>query len=424
MTGDKLDRYRSAVKKPLLSVALLAFASVVQAGAVERKLLGRPPEEPVEPPIDIRSVEESVLRRRQLGWRIVQTVTRPTTLGETKGSVPYWSTWYTSGDFMIIFSKLITGLDGPQRMSRNGFTREEIRGGIDWFFGTLEENPTWDEDAFKKARERVSTTGGANGLAGLDNVFYSPAALNHILGQYGSIYECRKGRRENCVTTPFPSEAIVVKTRWQNGKVDVHDTDSEAIQQLLQMENPTWFSQRTVRNPDRIFTARTEDGSASFLVGLHIMIKTLPEWVWVTIWWSPEPDSDFGADRPDSMTGVWANYKMCVVIGFDENRRTDEELGESLQLVSQGPHTWCSNPYLGSGPGNGGSNCMGCHQHAGSRHHRPKDLIPQKARERQGLFGLDYVWAIQTESPLPIMDFLVNMIGPFRDRDTAQSPGP
>jgi len=407
MKSDREDRrlVTGGVKKSILGVALLAFASVVQAGAVERKLLGRPPEEPVEPSIDIRLVEESVLRRRQLGWRIVETVTRPTALGGVKGSVPYWSTWYTSGDFMIIFSKLIAELEGPERMSRNGFTREEIHGGIDWFFGTLEENAT-------------------NRLAAVDNIFYSPAALSHILGQYGSIYECRKGRRENCVTIPFPSEAIVVKTRWQNGKVDVHNTDSAAIQELLQMENPTWFSQRTVRNPDGIFTARTEDGSASFLVGLHIMIKTLPEWVWVTIWWSPEPDSDFGADRPESMTGVWANYKMCVVIGFDENHRTDEELGESLQLVSKGPHTWCSNPYLGSGPGNGGSNCMGCHQHAGSRHHRPKDLIPLKARERQGLFGSDYVWAIQTDSPLPIMDFLVNMIDSFRDRELAQSPGP
>jgi len=34
--------WTGGVKKPILGVALLAFASVVQAGAVERKLLGRP----------------------------------------------------------------------------------------------------------------------------------------------------------------------------------------------------------------------------------------------------------------------------------------------------------------------------------------------------------------------------------------------
>ena len=54
-----------------------------------------------------------------------------------------------------------------------------------------------------------------------------------------------------------------------------------------------------------------------------------------------------------ALGGPWRNYKMCAVTSFDDASATGEP-------------TWCSNPYLERGAGNAGTNCIGCHQHAGS----------------------------------------------------------
>ncbi len=111
------------------------------------------------------------------------------------------------------------------------------------------------------------------------------------------------------------------------------------------------------------------------LVALHIMTKELRDWAWITLWWSPDADSDFGADRPASLTGPFANYKMCVVTAFAEKDKAPGEsfaakhpsLADALAATADGPATWCSNPYLETAERAAKTNCIGCHQSGGTR---------------------------------------------------------
>jgi hypothetical protein len=145
------------------------------------------------------------------------------------------------------------------------------------------------------------------------------------------------------------------------------------------------------------------------MVALHIMTRELDHWLWVTLWWSPEPDGDFGADRPASITalgGPWGSYKMCTVAGFDEGDADpaggfDGSLGASLAAVHAGAGgpSWCSNPYLELGHGNAETNCVGCHQHGGTAL-RAEDLLgdevafPDRTRAQvRNNFPSDYAWS-------------------------------
>lgn len=110
--------------------------------------------------------------------------------------------------------------------------------------------------------------------------------------------------------------------------------------------------------------------------------------MWITLWWSDHPDEDFGADRPncsddsqdtDCIFEPWRNYKMCVVMQYEEKdsdpgARLPPSLAEALRSAKNqfDPHTWCSNPYIELGTGNSRTNCIGCHQHAGSKAEFPE----------------------------------------------------
>jgi hypothetical protein len=63
------------------------------------------------------------------------------------------------------------------------------------------------------------------------------------------------------------------------------------------------------------------------------------------------------------------------------------------------PDSWCSNPYLEEGPGNHTSNCIGCHQHAGTRL-AAEEILADSARFGPGgrravrhSFPADYQWS-------------------------------
>ncbi len=128
-----------------------------------------------------------------------------------------------------------------------------------------------------------------------------------------------------------------------------------------------------------IYTIKTSSGALYRLTGLHVMTKEVRHWQWVTLWWSDKPGDDFGADRPEQfadLPSVWSNYKMCVVVDYAESdpdvlsRFADLPSLQAALAVTDpavGNPTWCSNPYIEQAPGNARTNCIGCHQHAGTR---------------------------------------------------------
>ena len=91
---------------------------------------------------------------------------------------------------------------------------------------------------------------------------------------------------------------------------------------------------------------RLAAGSRFRLAGMHIRTRELDHWLNITLWWSPTPDTDFGADRPAavrSLGGPWSSYKMCVATDYDEHdpdptggfSQSAPSLGAALRAVHE-----------------------------------------------------------------------------------------
>lgn len=216
---------------------------------------------------------------------------------------------------------------------------------------------------------------------------------------------------------PKVGGTVLIKAKWKRAGFDfqlnAYDTDAEAMEARIGSgEAAKWREEgqrvyEAAEGPDEskfpepsdIYTIKTRNGDVYRLTGLHIMTKELRHWFWISLWWSDKPDKDFGADRPssfDELPSVWSNYKMCSVVAYRESdpnaaARFDEH--PSLQKAIEatggeaGKPTWCSNPYIEDGAGNARTNCIGCHQHAGTR------LKEKLGEGKPGQFDLDEVIA-------------------------------
>lgn len=181
-----------------------------------------------------------------------------------------------------------------------------------------------------------------------------------------------------CLDGAFPDGSLIIKADYRRVgfgfEVAVHDTSGAAID-AIRGDTADWGAGVGLADPgaDEIYTVELPTGERYRLVALHIMLKELDHWVWVTLFWSTTPDADFGADRV-GLGGMWAAYSMCVATAFVEGDPdpTGGALDPSLAAALEAGHdgaagpSWCSNPYLEEGPGNASTNCIGCHQHAGS----------------------------------------------------------
>ncbi len=217
-----------------------------------------------------------------------------------------------------------------------------------------------------------------------------------------------------CLDGPFPTGAVIVKADYRRSDFEmtmpVYDTSGPALAGRLSGD-ASWETAdgEADPGPDDIYSLTLPSGASYRLAALHVMTKELDHWLWVTLWWSPSPDGDFGADRPgaiDALGGAWSSYKMCVVTAFDEGdaapgggfEADHPSLAEALAAVhgGVGAPTWCSNPYLEEGHGNAATNCIGCHQHGGATSTSEEILLfpghgTSLARNN---FPTDYAWAV------------------------------
>lgn len=215
-----------------------------------------------------------------------------------------------------------------------------------------------------------------------------------------------------CLDGEMPRDAVVVKADWRrqfqpNELLPVFNTSADRLSARFDSESIWNEDGQQGPGPDDIYTIIVPSTQARFrLPALHIMSKELDHWMWITLWYSPFPDTDFGADRPAAITGPWRNYKMCVSTQYlegdpDPRGGFDGTLGDALAAVNHrgtDAPTWCSNPYLELGPGNAATNCIGCHQHGGT------DLTAEKILSDEPHFGVtrvrnnfftDYLWAVK-----------------------------
>ena len=237
------------------------------------------------------------------------------------------------------------------------------------------------------------------------------AGSEPLAGQLAIDYLEPRAAWAPCLDGPFPLDAAVVKASWHRAqfgaRLPSYDTSADGLRRRLASRD--WLEPDSTADPgpDAIYTATLPGGQTYRLAALHIMTKELDHWLWVTLWWSPEPDTDFGADRPAAIAalgGPWSHYKMCAVVAFSEQDPVpgggvaEPDLAAALAATHAGvgAPSWCSNPYLERGAGNAVTNCLGCHQHGGTGVTTEELLADPSARVRdqqRNNFPTDYSFA-------------------------------
>ena len=211
-----------------------------------------------------------------------------------------------------------------------------------------------------------------------------------------------------CLDGAMPRDAVLVKADWRRvfggQALPTYDTSAARLRERL-AGDATWNADGAADpDPAAIYSVLLSTGQQFRMPALHVMTKELDHWMWITLWWSPEPDADFGADRPASLGGVWRNYKMCTASAYlegdpDPHGGQAGTLGAALAAVhgGTGAPSWCANPYLEMGAGNAATNCIGCHQHGGTAA-TPEQILAlpgHGATRVRNNFPSDYLWAIK-----------------------------
>ena len=378
----------------------------------------------------VEALRSDMKLRRDIAWETVFKVLEPVPLlGLAQVSeenpdvvlasgavpeVPRFQTWYGVDDAKRMFKRIYDELGPAGRRARSAVSDAMMADAIEWNASAATRSDRWPLDRYldfvkalgtcpdempadECARELSSKNAGA--AAGNSRIMYSPGTIEHVMTNYSEILDCidelgtlpmdaQPESEDNfsaCFSQEFPADAALVKAHWVRAdfgnKFPAFDTDADAIKQRMD-GTATWQkdgNRKVDPSSDDVYTIRLLNGNVFRLAGLHIMTKETRHWQWVTLWWSDKADTDFGADRPSAITeglpSVWSRYKMCAVTWFEEE---DPQLAERYQELptlsaalaatgGTGEPSWCSNPYLEHGPNNARTNCIGCHQHGGSR---------------------------------------------------------
>lgn len=454
----------------VLGSALLALAACSAAGddvgsqeqnatPIDRLLLGQASAYPADPAIKANAAtfDSSMLERRKMAWGIIEKVITPVTIGgktstQTTNEVassqklPRFQTWHAREEVLPMFDRLFRGLSESDRAARAPFPETAIAGVFPWNAERATSLASFTQERLDQRRAELQTAAGLASLGKDQRVLMSPEYVTHLFDSYRQMLDCKttdpvapgvtpvepadSAAFAPCLKGEFPDAAVAVKTRWMpsTSAIPVYDTSAAGLRTRL--ENGTFPDQGdgALVNPDpsQVYTMQLTPDTTSRLVAFHIMTKELRDWVWITVWWSPTPNEDFGADRPASITGTFANYKMCVVTAYDEKDKAPgtglpKSLADAVDAANDGPATWCSNPYLETAEHSAKTNCIGCHQNGGTPETTETILaqdakFPDHSRKRvRSDFPADY--AFTTTGGLELAT-------EFKNRIEAVSPSP
>jgi hypothetical protein len=136
-------------------------------------------------------------------------------------------------------------------------------------------------------------------------------------------------------------------------------------------------------------------GDYLVMVAAHVSTREIDDWVWATYWWHDRPNDGMGADRLDSIKGVWRDYRMRVAYHGVIPREPD------------GSPNIAYNPYLEAGFSEGvKSNCVSCHQRAvitsdgkmGEVFPLAKGQLDDDDPFFKDKLQLDFVWSLATRT--------------------------
>lgn len=426
---------------------------------VDRSLVGAPAAYHADATLEPRTLEliASQRSRRQVAWQIAARVLTPAPLpaqlraAGVPPSLPAWQTWHAKDDITRIFRRAYPELSPADRTARSPLAASALDAAWTWNDGAISDFPEWTAERLSTYRDAIGDASQVSGLAGIYRVAYAPAASRQLLDSYAQVLRCRQAALDaapdaasspvgaprdvrcgpppspppDCLASAFPPSAALIKASWRRSQIEsplpVYDTSAAGINRRLAADGTFSWGEpdgEADPGPDDIYTLRLPNGNAFRLAALHIMTKELDHWYWLTLWWSPEPNSDFGADRPATLPAPFQNYKLCSVVAFNEadpdpTGGFDElpTLADSLEAAYAGfgGPTWCSNPYLEEGEGNAGSNCIGCHQHAGTGLRtetllaHPSDFPDHTRKLVRADFPSDYVFGVSVGDDLGAM---------------------
>ncbi len=355
----------------------------------------------------ITELARSQEQRRQAAWSIAKRVLTPVPLSEAvpfaPATLPAWQSWHDEEDLTRIFRHLYPELSSSERAARAPFSDAAIDEAWRWNDGAIADFESWTVARWEAYRAAIDERSELAGIAGIRRVAYAPAASRHFIESYPELLGCADENSSDhpelfanpasgceaasaapaCLSATFPRASTLVKADWRRTGIGTplptFDTSASALGRRLSAGGSfSWAEPDGEADPgeDQIYTLKLPNGNVYRLAGLHIMTKELDHWFWLTLWWSPDPDSDFGADRPDAVPAPFGNYKLCSVVDFIENdpdptggfAASQPSLGAALARTHSGVGgpSWCSNPYIERGDGNAMTNCIGCHQHAGT----------------------------------------------------------
>lgn len=434
------------------SAALALVACTVQgddvgsqeqnAQPIDRLLIGKASAYPADVTMQKRAslLASSMFERRKMAWQVIERTIEPVAIATTKPlpegaeiaenlTLPRFQTWLAREEIAPMFTELFKGLSPLDRVSRAPFPATAIEAIFPWNEQRATSLSSFTQARLDQRKAELATEAGVASLGKDPRVLMSPEYVSHLFNSYRKIINCKAtpsaapapGTTPTdpesseafapCLAGEFPPGAVSVKTRWMpsTAPVPVYDTSAAMLRTRLG-ENGTFPENGdTQATPDatQAYSMQVTPTSQSRLVAFHIITKELRDWTWITVWWSPDPNSDFGADRPASFKGPWANYKMCVVTAYDEKDTTPgnglpKSLADAIDATNEsGPATWCSNPYLETAAHAAKTNCIGCHQHGGTKETNDTilgnpDLFADNSRKRiRNDFPSDYAFTLE-----------------------------
>jgi hypothetical protein len=384
-------------------------ASEDDATALDRMLIGKAAQYPADTTLRARidELDGSMAARRKMAWEIVAKVLAPVTIAapadDAPKTMPRFQTWYSREDFLPMFDRLFRALPDDDKKTHARFGDKEIAEVFPWEATMATSLASFTKDRYLERLHELETPGGLHSLGGNGRALMSPSYVAHLLRSYPELVSCKPPaandpppNAENfapCLDGELPIDAAAVKARWMPGgaPMPTYDTSPKALADKLARGDFGDGDATADPSDADIYTMQLSADTTMRLAALHIITKELRDWSWITLWWSPEPNTDFGADRPPAIAalgGPWASYKMCVVTGY----------AEKDPAQPGGPSTWCSNPYLEVGANNAQTNCIGCHQHGGTGETTQSilgapDAFPDHARTKlRTNFPADYAY--------------------------------
>lgn len=324
-----------------------------------------------------------------------------------------WQSWYSKEDLQRVFRIAYQNLGVEGRKERRAFSEDELEAALLYHDQTQFAESSWNVAAFERWLKKYEGEGKQNAIPGLNKVLMNKAALFTLLRNYSALDICSRNQAQSMpcpeLKIRFPRGAAFLKTAWRRAQIEGDFTLPyfQTNDLMSQLSSDEW--QKTSEGiPLTVSAERMETPTAQVfhLVAVHLTLKLDKKWFWTSHWLDDKTQT--------------AVYKSCSTLAFTPLAKTDRgefenEIHKAEALSGQ---SWCSNPYLETGLQNHRTNCIGCHQHAGTPW-TEDDFNDRLQNDIQLLLGdakiasrTDQVWSL-LNGPEPFVSYISQEIDYF-----------